>query len=121
MPRNRRALGKFTSHFTDVVVAEWDEMQELADFLNGFCITVGVLSKEKDVTAYLLPVLRCEIGACLTPSTKNSQMVRCMKERMHNKFDHRFPVNEHSVTASLLDPWFQNLTVVENYTLRRTE
>lgn len=35
---------------------------------------------------------------------------------MRSKFDHRFPeIHEHSVTAALLDPRFQNLTVVEKY------
>lgn len=42
-------------------------------------------------------------------------MLRCMKERMRNTFEHSFPVNEHSVTAGLLDPRFQNFTAVEDY------
>ncbi|KAG0410040.1 hypothetical protein HPB47_012844 [Ixodes persulcatus] len=118
--QNRRALGKLASHFTDamLVAAQWDEVQELADFLRGFRITVEILAKEKDVTASLLLVLRSEIKECLAASTEDSQMLRCMKERMRNKFEHRFLLNEHSVTAALLDPRFQKLTAVEDYLKR---
>ncbi|KAH7962703.1 hypothetical protein HPB52_017568 [Rhipicephalus sanguineus] len=98
-----------------LVAAQWDQVQELADFLKGFRVTVEILSKEKDVTASLLLVRRSEIKECPTPSNQDSQMVRCMKERMLNKFEHRFPVPEHSVAAALLDPRFQNLTAVEHY------
>lgn len=110
--QNCRALGKLASHFTDaiLVAAQWDEVQELADFLN-----VEILSKEKDVMASLLLLLHSELKECLIASTEDSPMLRCMKRRMRNKFEHRSAVNERSVTAALLDPWFQNLTVVEAY------
>lgn len=98
-----------------LVATQWDAVQELADFLKGFRVTVEILSKEKDATSSLLLVLRSEISECIRPSAEDSPMLRSMKERMRKKFDHRFPVDEHSVTAALLDPRFQNLTVVDNY------
>lgn len=106
--QNRRTLGKLVSHFSDsmLVATQWDEVQELADFLKGFRVTVEILSKEKDVTSSLLLVLRSEISECITPSAEDSPMLRSMKERMRTEFDHRFPVDEHSVTAALLYPRF---------------
>ncbi|KAL1443551.1 hypothetical protein MTO96_045962 [Rhipicephalus appendiculatus] len=41
-------------------------------------------------------------------------MLRCMKERMRNKFEYRFPVNERSVAATFRDPRFRNFTMLED-------
>ncbi|KAL1483493.1 hypothetical protein MTO96_050228 [Rhipicephalus appendiculatus] len=61
--KNVQALGKLASHITDTMLlaAQWDQVQELAHFLKNFRSTVEILSKEKEVTASLLLVLRSEI------------------------------------------------------------
>ncbi|XP_064459035.1 zinc finger BED domain-containing protein 4-like [Ornithodoros turicata] len=94
---------------------EWSLVGELVEFLKQFRKAVELFSMQRDCTYNTLLVIRSELKSCLEDKADDSTSVRQMKQAMLAKFDYRFPVTESTVTASLLDPRFQNLKVVDEY------
>ncbi|KAF2878915.1 hypothetical protein ILUMI_27260 [Ignelater luminosus] len=59
--------------------------------------------------------LQSELSSILKADPKDTTAIKTMKASMLKNFNHRFPITEIEVLASLLDPRFQNLTDVCNY------
>ncbi|KAL1422468.1 hypothetical protein MTO96_022106 [Rhipicephalus appendiculatus] len=112
----RRLLARLGHPFPGI--EDWSLMEEVVKFLSQFKCEVELFSKQKSCTFNVLIVIRSELLASLK-DTSGSSDVQEMKREMLQKFEHRFPLTDAMVTASLLDPRFQNLSAVEEYLAQR--
>lgn len=94
---------------------EWAIMRDLSEFLKTLQSSVELLSQEKSCTFNLILIVRSVLLECLEERDEDHVLVQEMKRCMRSKFDHRFPMSDTVVAASLLDPRFQHLRVVDDY------
>lgn len=100
-------------------VEDWCLIEEIVQFLSQFKCAVELLSQQKSSTLNVLIVIRSELLASLQDDMSGSSVVRELKREMLERFERRFPLTDVMVTASLLDPRFQNLKAVEEYVTQR--
>lgn len=107
-----------TDH-SDLVLLNSDILlaKELVDFLKHFQRISAIFSGSEYATMNYYVVFRSEISSLLESEPKDSYEMKLLKSNMLSGFDHRFPLSDVVVLASLLDPRFQNLLDVKNYLL----
>lgn len=86
-------------------------------FLKHFQRITAIFSGDQYATLNYYVVFRCEIFSLLESEPQDSYEIKMMKANMMKKFDHRYPLSDIVVLASLLDPRFQNLLDIKNYLL----
>ncbi|KAJ6639130.1 putative AC transposase, partial [Pseudolycoriella hygida] len=90
-------------------------LKELVALLKQFQRITAIFSGEQYATLNYYTVFRSEIYSLLESEPQDSLEIKMMKANMMAKFDHRFPLSDIVVLASLLDPRFQNLLDIKNY------
>jgi len=108
-------LGRLGKDNVKLSISEWETIGELVRFLKKIEKIVEILSSEKICTINLVLLFRSELKMHLNSNENDSLVIKLMKNRMLDNFDHRFPMTDLLVIASLLDPRFQNLDTVKEY------
>ena len=93
---------------------EWKTIANVVEFLKIFKTATEVLSGSKYPTISLVLQFR-ELIAVLQNLPTDCTMVMSMKQRMRQALNHRLPVTELNIIASLRDPSQRNLTVVQDF------
>ncbi|KAH9365475.1 hypothetical protein HPB48_018941 [Haemaphysalis longicornis] len=100
-------------------VEDWCLIEEIVQFVSQFKCAVELLSQQKSSTFNGLIVIRGELLASLQDDMSGDSVAQELKTEMLERFECRFPLTDVMVTASLLDPRFQNLNAVEEYVTQR--
>lgn len=90
-------------------------LNELTDFLNHFQRITAIFSGDEYVTLNYYVVFRSEIFSLIESEPQDSNELKMLKGNMMSNFNHRFPLSDIVILASLLDPRFQNLLDIKNY------
>lgn len=101
----------------DLILSDEEDLVifKLQEFLQKFKDGVNCMSGDKYVSLSLCLVLRTEIEEILTEDPKDHYLVAKLKQNMTRRLEYRFPVTDILITASLLDPRFQNLKRVDSF------
>ncbi|XP_065320424.1 zinc finger BED domain-containing protein 4-like [Gordionus sp. m RMFG-2023] len=94
---------------------EWDMTDELYAVLIPFLESVEYFYSQKGSTINLGLLFRSEIETHIQINISDSSDIICLKENMQKTLDHRFPITELQILATLLNPRFQNLKIVSEY------
>lgn len=94
---------------------EWQTIKNLVSFLKVFKSASEVLSGCKYPTISLVLLFRSEIVAALADLPTDCDVVLSIKRRMRQALNHRLPVTELIVVATLLDPSQRNLSSVQEF------
>lgn len=101
----------------DLILSEEEDIIifKLQEFLQKFKDGVNCMSGDKYVSISLCLILRTEIEEILTEEPNDHYLIAKLKQNMARRLEYRFPVTDILVTASLLDPRFNNLKSVDSY------
>lgn len=101
----------------DLVLSNMDYvlLKELVDFLQNFEKMTAMLSGDKYATLNYTIVFRSEIHSLIECESHDSEDIKLLKQNMLTNFEHRFPLTDMTILASILDTRFQNLLDVKTY------
>lgn len=94
---------------------EDEELQlaiELVNFLKSFKVAVDTLSASKFATQNLCLLFRSELQSCLLIESSDSEILKELKTNMREKLDYRFPVDDITIAACLLDHRLRSLNII---------
>lgn len=80
-----------------------------------------MLSTDKNASINVALVLRSELDDCLQDADGDSLAITQMKTHMKEQFDKRFPVTDLILAASIMDPRFMNLKIVDEELKRKDQ
>lgn len=99
---------------------EWELLIQLKDFLQLFKKSVEIFSCDQIVSISSACVLRMEINQILAMEyTNKNRSIKELKKKHKERIDNCFPITDTLILASLLDPRFFNLEVInENLSIQ---